>query len=362
MSVTERKTIMTRTHLKAAIVALLALSALLNAGPSRAAWQSHLVSGYVWANSPTASSYTPSPSYQFNSSGAANVVRRNGVGNYTVSFPNLGVNGGTALATAYGATVATCKVGSWLPFGTTLSLNVNCFNTAGAPIDTYFTASFSQAQSSAARVAYVWANNPTSPSYTPSTSYNFNPSGALNTITRLGTGYYDVQLPNMATSGGDVELTAYGSDSSRCKVSNWSPLGSTEYVYVRCYNTAGAPIDTYFTLTFASSTSIDGGPAVGSAYVWANNPTSPSYTPSSWYQFNSGGTVNSITRLGTGSYAVSLPLQNLGVGDVQVTAYGPGSQSCRVSSWTPGSGVVVSCTDTNGVPTDTYFDMAFLNA
>src|SRR5262249_41274398 len=60
------------------------------------------VYGYVWADQPAAASYTPASPYQKNSSFTANTVRRNGIGSYTVRFPNLGTSGGMAHATAYG--------------------------------------------------------------------------------------------------------------------------------------------------------------------------------------------------------------------------------------------------------------------
>jgi hypothetical protein len=42
--------------------------------------QSHLISGYVWANQPTAPAYFPSSSYQSNSAiGLPPVITRNGV-------------------------------------------------------------------------------------------------------------------------------------------------------------------------------------------------------------------------------------------------------------------------------------------
>ena len=51
-----------------------------------------------------------------------------------------------------------------------------------------------------------------------------------------------------------------------------------------------------------------GAPAAGSmrlAYVWANNPTAASYTPSTTYSHNSSGSPVSITRSSAGRYAVT---------------------------------------------------------
>ena len=42
------------------------------------------------------------------------------------------------------------------------------------------------AASTANIVCYLWADQPTSASYTPSTSYSFNRPGGPNTVTRSG--------------------------------------------------------------------------------------------------------------------------------------------------------------------------------
>jgi hypothetical protein len=127
-------------------------------------------------------------------------------------------------------------------------------------------------------------------------------------------------------------------------------------------------VDTRFTLTYVSGISLVGGPCstdelgTCSAYVWANQPTSPSYTPSLAYQFNNTGATNTITRseAEVGVYWVQFPYQSLDDGDVQVTAYGSGSEYCKVVYWTPGTGVQVRCFSSNGTPVDTYFDVTFL--
>ncbi len=66
--------------------------------------------------------------------------------------------------------------------------------------------------------------------------------------------------------------------------------------------------------------------------------------------------------MGTGFYAVNFPNQNLSEGDVQVTAYGIGSEFCKVGSWTSTGGVRVSCFDSTGTPKDTQYDVTFLNS
>jgi hypothetical protein len=218
-------------------------------------------------------------------------------------------------------------------------------------------------------MAYVWADQPSSASYMPNLSYQFNSTGATNTITRTGIGAYVVWLPGLGESYGHVQVTAYGSGSERCKVAGWGPSGTTQQVYVRCFTSAGLPVDTRYTLTYVKDTSIVSSsyPSVGagtvSAYAWADQPSSASYTPNLRYQFNYvSGVTNTITRLGTGSYAVNFPGQNLSSGDVQVTAYGSGSEFCKVAYWNPSAGVRVKCFDSTGTPKDTDYDVTFLSS
>ena len=205
---------------------------------------------------------------------------------------------------------------------------------------------------------YAWANQPSSPSYTPSLSYQFNSTGATNTIMRTGIGAYTISFPNLGAAAGTVQVTAYGWGTHTCKVASWGPSGTTQLVNVRCFNTSGTPVDTYYTVTYARPLSTP----QPMAYVWADQPSSASYTPSLPYQFNSTGAINTITRLGTGYYSVNFPYQSLGYGDVQVTAYGSGSEFCKVVYWTPNDGVRVSCFDSTGTPKDTNYDVTFLSS
>ncbi|WP_431045681.1 hypothetical protein ACQUSR_29420 [Streptomyces sp. P1-3] len=315
---------------------------------------------YVWANqasAPLNTPYTPSGYYSANSTGAANSVVRTGTGQYTVRMPRLGLLGGTVHVTAYGATSHSCNVSSWYPVGDRLDVHVRCFTPSGYRANTRFTASFVNASSLGGRFGYVWADRPTAGSYTASTTYQFNSTGAANTVTRGGVGQYTVRFPNIGSSAGHVQATAYGDVQARCKVVNWYPSGTSQLVNVRCFTLGGALRDTRFTLTYARGTSIlRTAPA---AYAWANQPTAGSYTPATAYQYNSTGNTNRITRHGVGVYRVWTPGMPLGYGDVQVTAYGSDSRHCKVDYWTPSTGIQVRCFTAWGTPADTQYDVSF---
>ena len=80
-------------------------------------------------------------------------------------------------------------------------------------------------------------------------------------------------------------------------------------------------------------------------------------------QFNSSSITwnyNTLKRLGVGVYGVQFHDQPLGYGDVQVTAYGYGSEYCKVANWNPTDGVQVRCFSSSEVPVDTDFDVTIL--
>ena len=97
--------------------------------------------GYVWANEPSAANYTPSASWAFNSGAATNTAVRFSPGVYDVVWTGLGrIAGSTAetnLVTSYGdGNNAWCQVSNWGNDDTV----VVCFNPAGAPADSRYTA------------------------------------------------------------------------------------------------------------------------------------------------------------------------------------------------------------------------------
>jgi len=252
---------------------------------------------------------------------------------------------------------------NWGPSGTTQNVNVRCFTPAGALADSTFTASFLRAVANLGPIGYVWADQISAASYSPSSTYSFNSAGGANTITRSAVGAYQVHLPGLGQSNGNVKVTAYGSGSELCKVSSWGPSGTTQLVNVRCFTTGGAPVDTRFTMTYARNSGVIGIPGTQTGYAWANSPTSASYTPSAAYSFNSSGGANTITRSSTGDYTVRMAgLASPVGGNVQVSGYGANTTECKVGSWfSSGSDLLVSvrCFTTGGVPADAYYTVTY---
>jgi hypothetical protein len=114
----------------------------------------------------------------------------------------------------------------------------------------YAGAAFQGKSGRGAENGYVWANQPATASYTPSLTYQYNSTGANNTITRTAVGTYHVTFPGLTAAGGHVQVTAYGSGPERCKVGSWG--GSPVVVNVYCHNNAGVLVDTYYNVQFVN--------------------------------------------------------------------------------------------------------------
>jgi hypothetical protein len=205
---------------------------------------------FAYASQPTAASYAPPAAQSWNPGGAINVTR-SAVGSYLVTFTDLGTitsgNLGHVQVSAVGTSSAHCKVLNWN--GTpNLAVGVRCFSNAGAAIDSKFNVLFLLP---APRLAYVWAEQPLTGSYSPSPSFRFNPSGGPVTITRTAPGAYTVTWQGadpQIIDGGDVQVTAYGTGNAQCKVERWTG----DIVLIRCFGPTGAPMDSQFTALYGS--------------------------------------------------------------------------------------------------------------
>jgi hypothetical protein len=208
---------------------------------------------------------------------------------------------------------------------------------------------------------FVWAQQSTG-TFNADASYSYSSAGATNKITSLGTGSYRVDFPSIGASGGNAQATAYGSGSNYCNVDNWTNSGSTEQVFVKCYNKSGSAANSQFTASYVRQ---QGATAFASglegAYALADNPTSSSYTPSISNQWSSTLARAKVTRSATGTYQVSFPELTFLGGDVQVTAFNT-SNRCKVESWfddSVGTKVNVGCFTPSGSRIDKKFSVLF---
>jgi hypothetical protein len=98
-------------------------------------------------------------------------------------------------------------------------------------------------------MGFVWADNPSAPSYTPNANYAFNSSGGAIRIDRASLGSYRVTFEHLARGrrgGGNMQVTPYGGGDAVCNVVGWSGTDDL-IVSVRCH-VVGAITDSRFTL------------------------------------------------------------------------------------------------------------------
>jgi hypothetical protein len=130
----------------------------------------------------------------------------------------------------------------------TLGVVVECYNQAGVRTDSKFNVLFLLPSP---RLAYAWADRPTTNNYSPDTYYRSNPAGGAVMIVRYGVGEYSVFWTGMdpqILNGGNVQVTAYGGGNTQCKVTGWG----LSLANVRCFAPTGAWVDSYFTVLLGS--------------------------------------------------------------------------------------------------------------
>ena len=341
---------------RSSILSLLALALALPVG---AQGFSDAVRAYAWANLSSSDSYTPSSSYSYNASGGAITATRSGEGSYAIQFEGLGAEaiGGHVQVTAYDSN-AYCAVKSWGPTGDALGIIVECRNPAGALVDSRYDVLFvSSASEAVPGLAYVWANNPTAPAYTPSTSYSYNGSEAV-AIVRTDVGRYAVTFLGLSTNQGHVQVSAY-SDDVRCHLGGSIAEAVGLVVEVRCYDADGNPADGRYTVMRLGMESVS--PELG--FALASNSGEASYTPNDRYRYNGSSGAVSATRNGVGDYRMTFAgLASTEGGHVQVTSSSSTNKYCNVEEWFASGddiAVDVGCYDAAGVRADAFYNVLF---
>jgi hypothetical protein len=206
---------------------------------------------FAFANQPTATNYAPASAGSWNPAGPTRVYR-DGAGAYRVVFTGMGAYlqegfGGHVQVNAVSMNKVHCITDKWTR-STDVEVTVACYAPSGARADTKFTTLLT---APAAHLAYVWADQPTLPSYTPHADYAFNPMGGAVTITRNGVGTYTVRWTSVdgeIRDFGNAQVTAWGFNNAQCRLSGYG----LDAAHVACYGPTGAPMDTYYTVLLGS--------------------------------------------------------------------------------------------------------------
>ncbi|BCJ40727.1 hypothetical protein GCM10010168_72850 [Actinoplanes ianthinogenes] len=301
-------------------------------------------SGYVLAGEPDKDRYRPEN--QCNAAGGENVVERTGTGRYLVTFAGLGEEGGVAEVTPVTGDDRICTLPDWHPDGDDELVRVDCFDRFGQAADSGFAARFWHPRGGDGTAAYLRLGDPGRTSQTIDDAYSYNSAGGTNSADREDVGSYVVYFGQQTSGGGTVKVTAAGDAATVCGVERWSAdeAGRQLVVRVRCRDAAGQAVDSRFAVTFAVR-------AGAAAYLLAEHPAEPEYTPAGGSQFNGAGRANSVTRSGPGEYRVAFPGLPAGRGVVQVTSYATAA-TCVISAEDHER---VVCRDPSGAPADAQF-------
>jgi hypothetical protein len=224
---------------------------------------SSLPSAYLLADQPSAASYTPGLTYNFNSTGVANTVTRSAVGTYTVNLPGLGGANGNVLVTALGSGSAHCNVASWSSGAGTRPIVVRCWSDTGVPADSMFSLAFDGVGITGFRDVggFAWANDPASALYTPNTSYSYSMAhrcdGGSHTAGKLSTGRYFMRHTRLPWIESTVHVTARNEAGAAdyCKIEGWDQLDDGVEVTTRCFDASGTSkdseyLESYYTTDF----------------------------------------------------------------------------------------------------------------
>ena len=201
-----------------------------------------------------AASHTPGPAQSYNSAGATNTIVRNGVGHFTAAFNNARVNGvpENYFVTTVGANTGTCYDDGW---NQGMSINVACDN-ASASADARYSVLQLEAGRPGERFAFAWSSDAAPPlgtDFTPSLGFMRTSSGRPIVLQRIGSGRYQLTIPNLAPGlrFAHVQITPYQSPRVYCKAS--TPLAASNGVdatiTVSCAGRySHAPTDAVFTI------------------------------------------------------------------------------------------------------------------
>lgn len=317
--------------------------------------------GFAWSNQLTGT-FNPNATWAANTGGGPITISSSATGVYAVTFGGLGGPSGNAQVVAHGTDNSRCKVQSWYQSGADERVNVLCHTPAGDPVNSRFVVRYGRTTASFPS-AYLWADQQSAASYTPTSAYSFNSTGGTNTITRSAPGTYTVNLPGLGGANGSVMVTAHGASSTHCNVVSWASFTSNRPIQVRCWSTAGVLTDSTFSLAFDGA-AVTGYHDVG-AFAWANDATSASYTPSSSYSYNSGmyacdGGFNTAGKLSTGRYFMRHSTIPAIESTAHVTARSAAGAAdyCKVESWGLVNGeaeVKTRCFDASGAAKDSEY-------
>jgi hypothetical protein len=206
---------------------------------------------YLWANDPVSASYTPDPTYQYNTTCAANQMQHGGPGTYLAKFPGLADgHQGTLKITAYGKSSDYCKVLDWWTSGPDVLADLRCRTAAGVHFDGQLTATYTRKNNlfgqGTGNFGYAYVDW----SALAPLNRQYNSTGPANSVVHPGPGAYQVKFPGLGVTGGHVQVTAAGQTDTRCQSGGWTASGGDQVAFVYCHDHNGVLTDSPFTVSY----------------------------------------------------------------------------------------------------------------
>ena len=200
---------------------------------------------YHWSGTGNAQASSP---FSYSSQVLSQFGTRNSIGRYSVEMGLI--NPGTTVAFVSPmvsqslSSSTSCHAENWVNAAATV--NVYC-TLANAPV--LVNAIFTVLQVTGGRAGTRWgfafndvAANPIGAGYLPSPSNQRQSNGGQITITRTGTGDYEVRFSNLARTLPSQRETfmvgAWGAAAQTCQVMDWLEAGGHVTAYIRCRNLA----------------------------------------------------------------------------------------------------------------------------
>jgi hypothetical protein len=255
-------------------------------------------------------------------------ITRSGVGRYAVRFVNVAGLGGVAHVSAYGGSNI-CTVSNWGPLVGDEFINVRCFTSAGAAVDSRFVAYVSNRKDGASR-GYLYGNDATAPvgGYAPLPGYAYDSTGTPIAVFGEGTGAYAVELGAFgqdiggAWRSGSLRVTAYGTVAVTCQVMDPALFLDPGVLRVRCFDADGDPVSSRFVLSYSR--------AVVPVSATIDN-YGPAQAPAGW-----ASPVNlapTVTEVDDGDYVVAFPGAGAAGGHAFAGIMGTPPMYCVIHSW-----------------------------
>ena len=209
-------------------------------------------SAFAWIDAAT-SSAEASQTWRHHPFGDSISSAHVATGRYVVRFARLQRTGAAdregVIVNAYGSTAAVCQPSAPTSTLTGLEVAVQCFDAAGAAVDTRFTILLVDGARPGAKLAFALADQPTAATYTP-TNAAVRGTGTVE-IAHVATGVHDVSFFGFSRSGDLREsflVSPVGTTAGRCRVAGWEFSGAGTAVRVACETTAGVPTDMPFSI------------------------------------------------------------------------------------------------------------------